>query len=269
MCGATLNCAKFLSPTEVKPARTEIKMFSSLLLRSDLHVFIPFSFHTLNLEIFWAFLFSEHKHCGVSSSQRLREGKREKGKKKRNIRQLWSHHIHLHQSGFMDAIMKLYSCEWFWRPSDARGAITRQHLLLIYGQKLSNVCSGCENVRPGIMIRQGGHKLTDTDSTQPARNALTLTYWMSETQTLMKMKLFFFLKKTFYVSFITCTISSLQITLHLDSTVKTIKRQQQICSQRSYFPVVHPSIVQLWQSKPKKKKKKQRGFHLHLWNKLA
>lgn len=83
MYGATLNCAKFLSPTEVKPARTEIHFFCSLLLRSDLHVFIPFSFHTLNLEIFRAFLFSEHKHCGVSSSQRLREGKREKGKKKK------------------------------------------------------------------------------------------------------------------------------------------------------------------------------------------
>lgn len=43
------------------------------------------------------------------------------------------------------------------------------------------MCSGCKNVRSGIMIRQRGHKLTATDSTL-ARNTLTLTYWMSETQ---------------------------------------------------------------------------------------
>lgn len=120
-------------------------------------------------------------------------------RKNTNLWQLWSHRIHLHQSGFMDAIIKLCSCEWFWRPSDARGAITRQHLLSIYGQKLSNVCSGCKNVRSGIMIRQGGHKLTDT--TQLASNTLSLTYWTSETQTLVKAVVFFF-KENFFLCFI-------------------------------------------------------------------
>lgn len=77
----------------MEPAWTELKRISSLLLRSEMHgFFFTFSFHTLNLEIFRAFLFSERKHCGVSSSQRLREEKREKGKKKKHLTAVISSH---------------------------------------------------------------------------------------------------------------------------------------------------------------------------------